>query len=33
MAVSDRLFWVILRRFWSHGKQALIVVQPETVVR
>jgi transposase InsO family protein len=33
LAVSDRLFWVILRRFWSHRKQALIVVQPETVVR
>ena len=23
MAVSDRLFWVMLRRFWSHWKQAL----------
>jgi hypothetical protein len=33
LAVSNRLFWVILRRFWSHWKQALIVVQPETVVR
>jgi hypothetical protein len=32
VAVSDRLFWVILRRFWSPWKQALIVV-PETVVR
>ncbi len=33
LAVSDRLFWVIVRRFWFHWKQALIVVQPETVVR
>src|SRR5271156_598755 len=33
IAVSDRLFWVILRRFWSPWKQALILVQPETVVR
>jgi hypothetical protein len=33
MAVSDRLFWVLLRRFWSPWKQALILVQPETVVR
>ncbi len=26
-------FWVILKRFWSGWKQALILVQPETVVR
>ena len=32
-ASSDRLFWVMLRRFWSGWKQALILVQPETVVR
>jgi len=32
-AAPDRLFWVILRRFWSGWKQALILVQPETVVR
>ena len=32
-ATSDRLFWVILRQFWSGWKQALILVQPETVVR
>jgi hypothetical protein len=30
---SDRLFWVMLRRLWSKWKQALILVQPETVVR
>jgi len=32
-ARSDRLFWVMLRRLWSGWKQALILVQPETVVR
>jgi putative transposase len=30
---SDRLFWVLLRHFWSEWKQALILVQPKTVVR
>lgn len=30
---SDKLFWVILRRLWPDWKQALILVQPETVVR
>jgi putative transposase len=30
--VSDRLFWVMLRQFWNGWKQALILVQPETVV-
>ena len=29
----DRLFWVIARRLWSHWKQSLILVTPETVVR
>src|ERR1035438_2287777 len=32
-ACSDQLFWVMLRRIWSAWKQALILVQPETVVR
>ena len=32
-AASDRLFCVILRRLWPGWKQALILVQPETVVR
>ena len=32
-ALSDRLFWVVLKRFWSGWKQTLILVQPETVVR
>jgi putative transposase len=30
---SDKIFWVLLRRFWSSWKAALIVVTPETVVR
>ena len=29
----DRLFWILLSRFWSNWQQALIVVKPETVVR
>src|SRR6266481_1757817 len=33
LAVFDKLFWVLARRFWSGWKQALIVVGPETVVR
>jgi putative transposase len=32
-ATSDRLFWVMLRKFWSGWTQALILVQSETVVR
>jgi hypothetical protein len=28
----DRLFWVILRRFWSGWKQSLLIVQPKTIV-
>ena len=31
--VLDRLFWLLLRRFWFGWKQALFVVTPETVVR
>jgi predicted amidophosphoribosyltransferase len=33
LAVFDKLFWVLARRFWSEWKQALIIVVPETVVR
>jgi putative transposase len=32
-AVSDKLFWVILQRLWPGWKRALILAQPETVVR
>jgi transposase InsO family protein len=30
---SDKLFWVMLRRLWVGWEQALILIQPETVVR
>ena len=30
---SDRFFWLTLRRLWPGWKHALILVQPETVVR
>jgi transposase InsO family protein len=33
LSAQDRLFWVVLRRFWSGWKQTLVIVQPETVVR
>jgi putative transposase len=33
LGASDKLFWVLLCRFWAGWKQALILVQPETVVR
>lgn len=32
-AAPDKLFWVTLRWLWPGWKQALILVQPETVVR
>src|SRR5215472_8422196 len=31
--LSDKLFWLLVRRCWSDWKQALLVVTPETVVR
>jgi putative transposase len=33
LSASDKLFWVILRRLWPEWMLALILVQPETVVR
>jgi len=33
VSTSDKLFWVILRGLWPEWKHALILVQPETVVR
>jgi putative transposase len=30
---GDRLLWVLLRRFWPAWRNALIIVQPETVIR
>lgn len=29
---SDRLFWIMLRRFWSGWKDVLVIVRPDTVV-
>jgi len=31
--LSDRWFWMVLKQFWSGWKQALILVQSETVAR
>jgi putative transposase len=33
LAAFDRFFWVVARRFWPGWKQALIIVNPDTVVR
>jgi len=30
---KDRLFWILLCRFWSNWREPLIVVKPETVIR
>jgi len=32
-AISNKLFWVMLRRFWPRWKRVLVLVQPETVIR
>ena len=29
----DRLFWILLSRFWRNWQESLIVVKPETVIR
>ena len=33
LRLSDRLFWLALRRFWSRWRETLVIVPPETVVR
>ena len=33
LVVADKLFWLLLRRFWSSWRSALVVVSPDTVVR
>ena len=30
---QDRTLWIILSRFWTNWRKALVVVQPETVIR
>ncbi len=29
----DRLFWIVLAQTWRHWRAALVLVQPDTVVR
>src|SRR5260370_2720090 len=29
----DRLFWILLSRWWSDWRESLLIVQPETVMR
>ena len=33
LSCYDRLFWVLVSRFWAHWSKALIIVQPQTVLR
>ena len=33
LRTRDRLFWVLLAKAWPDWRTALIVVQPDTVVR
>jgi transposase InsO family protein len=33
LRTKDRLFWVLLFRFWTNWQEALIIVKPETVIR
>jgi putative transposase len=30
---SDRIFWVWMSRLWKHWRSALVIVQPETVIK
>lgn len=32
-SLTDKLFWVALRRLWSGWRRALLIVEPSTVVR
>src|SRR5260370_41026105 len=29
----DRLFWILLSRWWPQWRESLLIVQPETVLR
>ena len=33
LSCYDRLFWALVSRFWAHWSKALIIVQPQTVLR
>jgi hypothetical protein len=32
-SASDRLFWIALRRLWPEWRKALILIEPDTVMR
>jgi transposase InsO family protein len=32
LRIRDRIFWILLRRFWSAWSNVLVIVKPETVV-
>ena len=32
LRTSDRVFWVVLMRFWSRWRSALVIVRPATVI-
>jgi len=31
--ILDRAFWLILSSFWRDGKETLVLIKPETVLR
>ena len=33
LRTRDRVFWMLLKRYWRNWKGALHIVQPDTVVR
>ncbi len=33
LRTRDRLFWIVLAQTWRHWRAALVLVQPDTVVR
>ena len=33
LRTRDRIFWALLSRIWTHWRSALLIVQPDTVVR
>jgi hypothetical protein len=32
LSAPDQLFWVLLQKLWSRGAEALIIINPDTVV-
>jgi len=32
LRIRDRLFWILLRRYWPAWSSAMVIVKPETVV-